>query len=111
MSVHLIIQTTKGIIRDQQMRRGAMFVLMVAALLMAFVGATFLNTTLIATPWMFLLFWAACAWLTLTASLLAIFDLLAVRMLARQEQKRMRREIFGNENPGKETDDEDRDKS
>ena len=72
-----------------------MFIIVLVALAMLFTGATFLNGWLRESPWWFLLYWAACAWLTLCAVLLAIFDLLIVRVQARQARKALHREIFG----------------
>lgn len=89
-----IIHSTKGIIRDQTVRRWAMFILVLASLVMAFAGSTFLNAWLIADKWIFLLYWLVCAWLVLTSMLLAIFDLLAVRLLLRREQRRLRQEAL-----------------
>jgi hypothetical protein len=89
-----IIHTTKGIIRDQKVRRGAMFILVLAALLMAFAGSTFLNGWLVADKWTFLIYWLVCAWLTMTAMLLALFDMLAVRLLLRREQRRLKKKTF-----------------
>jgi hypothetical protein len=95
MSVKIIIQTTKGIIRDQAVRRAAMLVLALSAMAMLGVGATLLNGWLLANRWIFLLYWLVCAWLTMTAALLAIFDLLAVRLLLRREARRLREETLG----------------
>lgn len=95
MSVKVIIQTSKGIVRDQAVRRVAMFILVLGAMLMVAAGVTFLNDWLVANRWTFLLYWMICAWITLTAILLAIFDLLAVRVLLRRERRRLRRETFG----------------
>jgi len=97
MSVNVIIQTTKGIIRDQSVRRMAMFVIVIMALVMVFAGVTFLNGWLSGNPWIFLIYWVACAWLTLTSILLAIFDLLAVKLLLRRERRRLKEEVFGGE--------------
>jgi len=95
MSLKFIILTTKGIIRDQAVRRAAMLVIVLAALLMAVAGATFLSGWLAGDKWVFLIYWLFCAWLTLTAILLSIFDLLVVRVLLRREQRRLKREVFG----------------
>ena len=95
MSVKTIILTTKGIIRDQAVRRAAMAVLLVAALLMAVAGATFLSGWLGGDKWIFLIYWIVCAWLTMTSILLAIFDLIAVRLLMRSERRRLKQETFG----------------
>lgn len=93
----LILQITRGLVRDQHTRRMTMFVVVIAALAMLFSGATFLSGPLVARPWLFIVYWAACAWLTLAAVLLAIFDLLMLRGMAARERRKLRAEIFGKE--------------
>jgi len=95
--VKLLIQFTRGLVYDQNTRRGVMFVIILAAMLMVFCGSTFLSAPLTARPLVFLSYWAACAWLTLCALLLALYDLLALRRRARQERRRLRAEIFSRE--------------
>ena len=85
------IQATQGIIRDRGARRKIMAFVLGAALVMMAVGLTTL------APWLephehpgrFLIFWFVCGWWTLTAFLLAIADLLLLRV----ERKRTRKEI------------------
>jgi hypothetical protein len=89
----LIIAITRGLIRNQHTRRTTMFVILVAALLMLFCGATFLLVTLTEHPLAFVCYWVACAWLTLSATLLALFDLLTVRAQAWRERQRLKAEI------------------
>jgi hypothetical protein len=80
---------TRGLVRHQAMRRKLMFWTVILAVLMLFCGATFL------APWLdpkerpgwFVFYWLACAWVTVTAVLLAIFDLLLVRVQARDEKR------------------------
>src|SRR5450432_4658849 len=81
------IHAARGLVRDQKMRRTAMFWTVIAALLMLFCGATFLAPVLDPhlRPGWFIFYWLACAWITVTAVLLAIFDLLLVRIQARAE--------------------------
>jgi hypothetical protein len=88
----IIAHATRGIIRDRVIRRKTMFLVLVAALIQLFCGATFLQATLNPhkRPVLFVLFWIVCAWLTLTAMLLAIFDLLAVGLEARKAQREAR---------------------
>ena len=93
----LLLQFVKGLIYDQNTRRGAMFIVLVSAMLMVFAGGTFLNTALISRPLIFLTYWGVCAWLTFCAILLALYDLLALRRLAREERRRLRMEIFSKE--------------
>jgi len=100
-----IIPITKGLIRDQSTRRSAMFGVMLGALVMLFLGATFLDGWLREHPVLFILYWLTCAWATLTALLLALYDLLMVRAAARREQRRLLEEHFKS---GKSTDEDPR---
>ena len=70
-----------------------MFFIVLAALGMLFCGSTFMADALRAHVLGFLLFWAACAWLTMLAVLLALYDILIVRAQALAERKRLQREI------------------
>jgi len=80
-----VIQAVRGVIRDQNRRRTTMFILLLVALALLFSGSTFFESALNPRerPVWFILFWVACAWLTLTAMLLAIFDLLVVKLEAK----------------------------
>ena len=91
----LIIAITRGLIRDQNTRRHAMFVLVLAALLMLFAGGTFLSGWLLGQPVIFILYWIACGWLTLAAVLLSFLDVLMLRLKLRHERRQLRRAIFG----------------
>jgi hypothetical protein len=93
-TVRLIIQISRGLIRDQRARRTVMFYSVLGALVLLFAGATFLDGWLRARPLLFLLYWAACAWITLLAVLLACFDMLAVRARMRGEQRRLEAEYL-----------------
>jgi hypothetical protein len=86
---------TRGLLRDQTMRRKTMFAMVIVALVMLFSGATFLAPVLDpkTRPCWFLLYWLACVWVTVTAVLLAIFDLLLVRLQARDEKRTLARKI------------------
>lgn len=91
-SVPFVIHATRGVIRDQTVRRKAMFILLLTALILLFSGSTFLAPFLNPREhlaWA-LLFWIACIWLTLTALLLALFDLLMVRLAARAAERQLR---------------------
>ena len=93
--VSFAAQAARGLVRDQTMRRKAMFWTVIVAVVMLFVGWTFL------APWLdpkirpgwFIFYWLACAWVTVTAVLLAFFDLLMVRVVAREEKRRLAREV------------------
>ena len=86
---------TRGLLRDQAMRRKTMFWTVIVALVMLFCGATFLAPVLDpkTRPGWFIFYWLACAWVTVTVVLLAIFDLLLVRVQARDEKRALARKI------------------
>jgi hypothetical protein len=94
-TISFIIQAVRGIVRDQDARRKTMFALVVVALALLFSGTTFLQTILDPRehPVWFILFWIGCGWLTLTALLLAIFDLLIVRREARKVERSLREKL------------------
>src|SRR5205809_6448868 len=87
-----IVHATRGVIRDQNTRRKAMLFLLALALLLLISGFTFLQSALNPQehPWRVILFWIVCIWLTFTALLLALFDLLVVRLQARRAERALR---------------------
>jgi hypothetical protein len=91
-----VVHATRGVIRDQTTRRKAMLFLLMLALLLLIAGFTFLAPALNPRehPWRVILFWIICIWLTFTALLLALFDLLVVRLQARRAERALR-EKFG----------------
>ena len=93
--VSFAIHSARGLIRDQSTRRRVMFIMLVIAMLMLFFGTTFLPTLLSPRehPGWFILFWVACGWLTLTAFLLALFDLLLLRAQDRTARKILREKL------------------
>jgi protein-S-isoprenylcysteine O-methyltransferase Ste14 len=95
------VHATRGLIRDQTMRRKTMFVLLIVALVMLFSGSTFLQGFLgpHEHPFWFAIYWLACGWLTLTAMLLALFDLLMVRVAARRTKKTLQAKISADQSP------------
>lgn len=95
------IHTARGLIRDQTMRRKTMFAVLVVALAMLFAGSTFLQGFLSPRehPFWFALYWLACGWLTLTAVLLALFDLFMVRVTARRAKKTLRAQVSADQTP------------
>jgi hypothetical protein len=90
-----IVHATRGVIRDQQTRRKAMVLLLVIALALLLLGATALAPLLNPREHLIgtLVFWLACIWLTLTALLLALFDLLVVRLQARRARRGLREKL------------------
>jgi len=95
------LHAVRGAIRDQHRRRKTMFILLLVALGLLFSGSTFLESALNPRerPVWFILFWVACAWLTLTAMLLAIFDLLMVKLEARKTGRMLQKKFSQAGNP------------
>ena len=93
--VSFAIHSARGVIRDQSTRRWVMFITLVIAMLMLFCGTTVLQPLLSPRehPGWFVLFWLTCAWLTLTALLLALFDLLMLRAQERTARKILRKKM------------------
>lgn len=93
--VSFIVHATRGVIRDQRTRRKAMAFLLALAVLMLLAGFTILQSFMNPRehPWFVILFWVVCVWLTFTATLLAIFDLLIVRLQARRAQRALREKL------------------
>jgi hypothetical protein len=91
-SVSFAVHATRGVIRDQNTRRKAMFALLLVAMLLLFAGLTFLAPVLNPRAHLLwsLIYWFACLWLTLTALLLALFDMLIVRADARKAERMLR---------------------
>jgi hypothetical protein len=93
--VSFAIHSARGVIRDQSTRRWAMFVTLVVAMVMLFLGTTFLQPLLSPRehPGWFIFFWLACAWFTFTALLLALFDLLLLRAQDRAARRTLREKL------------------
>jgi protein-S-isoprenylcysteine O-methyltransferase Ste14 len=90
---------TRGILRDEQTRRKVMFGTIFMAVVMLFCGATFLAPVLdprIRLGW-FVVYWLVCAWITVTAVLLAIFDLLLARAQGRTAGRALAKKLPRNE--------------
>jgi len=96
-----VIHATRGLIRDPNARRKTMFIVVLIALVLLFSGSTFLESALNPHehPIWFILFWLICAWLALTALLLAIFDMLMLRMAARKAERILRSQVAQIETP------------
>jgi|SRR5947207_6404486 len=86
------VHASRGLIRDARTRRKAMVLILTTALLLMVLGSTLLQTTLNPRehPGWFIFFWILCAWFTVTAILLAAFDLLMLRSEARKAQRALR---------------------
>ena len=90
-----MVHATRGVIRDPRARRKMMLALLAGAIVVLLCGLTFLQPALSPQehPWRVIIFWMACIWLTLTALLLAIFDLLMLRMEARRAERALRERL------------------
>lgn len=86
---------TRGIIRDPGTRRKVMLGVVLAAVVMLIGGATILKEALDPREhaMRFIIFWAVCAWLTVTALLLALFDVLILRAQSRAARRALRGEV------------------
>ena len=98
-NVQFIIQVSKGVIRDHRVRRTLMFYDVLVVLVLSFLGATFFWSWLREHPFFFLGYWAVCAWLTVLAVLLAIYDLAKVRSEARQARQQLKKEFLRGDIP------------
>jgi protein-S-isoprenylcysteine O-methyltransferase Ste14 len=94
--IKFVLLLSKGLIRDQRARRQIMFYSVLGALVMLFLGATLLFDLLRRSPLLFMLYWFACAWITLLAVLLALFDLLLIRAAGRRERRQLESEYLAN---------------
>jgi len=94
-AISFVVHATRGVVRDQKARRRTMFALLVLALALLLTGSTFLQAPLNPRehPLGFLLFWIACGWLTLTALLLAIFDMLMLKSESRKTHRALRESL------------------
>ncbi len=86
---------SRGLIRDVGMRRKAMLALLFVAVVMSIAGSTVLRGMLSPREHViaFFVFWIACGWFTLTALLLALYDLLAVGAQGRAERRALREKV------------------
>ena len=93
------VHATRGVLRDPSARRKTMALLLAGALVLIALGLFGTKTWLEPHehPVRFILFWFACGWITLTALLLALLDLLLLRAQARRNRRAMRE---GLEKPG-----------
>jgi RsiW-degrading membrane proteinase PrsW (M82 family) len=94
-TVSFVVHATRGVIRNQNTRRKATLFLLALVLVLLILGFTFLQPTLNPHehPWRVILFWIVCIWLTFTAMLLALFDLLVLRLEVRRGAARLAREV------------------
>ena len=89
------IHATRGLLRDQKSRRRTMAVSIAVALFLLVTGLTVFRSWLDPHehPWRFIFFWLACAWETVLAILLALFDVLLMRAQERAARKAFREQM------------------
>jgi hypothetical protein len=89
------VHATRGVLRDQKARRKTMTLLLVGALLLIGSGLVGAKSWLEPHehPVRFVSFWFACGWITLTALLLALMDLLLLRGKTRRTERELREEL------------------
>ena len=89
------VQATRGLLRSPKSRRKVMTILLVVALGLVVLGIFGLKSWLEPHeyPMRFILFWFACGWITLTALLLALLDLLSMRTQAKQARNALREQV------------------
>ncbi|MEY2480855.1 MAG: hypothetical protein QOI04_1782 [Verrucomicrobiota bacterium] len=93
--VSFVVHATRGVIRDQKVRRKMMLATVLVALILSVAGSTILQPLLNPREhrgW-FIAFWFVCAWITILAALLAVFDLLMLRLQKRTAEKTLREEL------------------
>ena len=89
------VHATRGVLRDPKARRKTMALLLAGALILITFGLFGAKTWLEPHehPVRFIFFWVSCGWITLTALLLALLDVLLLRTEARRRRKRLGDEI------------------
>ncbi len=93
-NIRFLIQVCRGLIRSRRARRTLMFWDVLVVLILMFLGSTFLWPWLRGHPFIFLGYWGACAWLTILAALLAVYDMAKVRLEARHARDELKRELM-----------------
>ena len=94
-----IIQVSKGLLRGHRARRILMFYDVIVVLVMVFLGSTFLWPWLRERPLYFLIYWTVCAWLTVIALGLAVYDMAKVRLEAREARRQLKKDLVGEKPP------------
>ncbi len=72
-----------------------MFYLMVTALVILFIGVAFIPDGWAREHvWLYIGYWLLCAWVTLSAMLLAIFDILLIRAANRIQRRKTEADLL-----------------
>jgi len=92
--LRVILLLSKAVLRDTRLRRNMMLWLMAVALLMLFFGSWLLSDDWARKHYaLYFLYWAFCLWITLTAVLLAVFDMLVIRATGRAMRRQIEEDI------------------
>ena len=89
-----LLALARALLLDLHWRRTLMVYLIAVAFGMMLVGGTVGFDFLRARIPLFIAFWLGCAFLTLVATLLAIYDLLILRLQARRAQRELRARLL-----------------
>ncbi len=87
-------QFARMLIVNQHLRRQTMFYTVLAAMLMAFVGDVILSRWLYEKLARFVAWWLICGCLTVLAALLAMYDLLLLRLQHRLVRRELRERLL-----------------
>jgi hypothetical protein len=98
-NVQFLIQVCKGLIRHQHARRTLMFYVVFVALVLVFAGSTLFWSWLRDHPLFFLGYFGLCAWLTVLAVLLAVYDMVKVRIEGRRARQQLAEKILHRNEP------------
>jgi membrane-bound acyltransferase YfiQ involved in biofilm formation len=93
-NARFIIQASKGLVRDHRARRTLMFYNVLTLLVLMFLGSTLLWSWLREHPLLFIGYWGFCAWLTILAILLALYDMAKIRLDAKRARRQLEEEYL-----------------
>lgn len=97
----LSAQIARGLIRDRAMRRRLMTGALLVATVLIVGGLIAERVADRHEHWfLFLVYWIACGWITITALLLALMDMLVIRREARAARGTLERGISQPDRPG-----------
>ena len=90
---------TRGIILSQHLRRVTMFYAVLVAMLMVFAGWEIFGDWLEPHQhfYRFAVYWMICGWLTLLSALLAMYDMLMLRLEHQIARRALRVKMLGEE--------------
>ena len=96
-----LVLYTRGLILNQHLRGVTMFYTVIAAMLMMFAGPLFVfdwrKEPWHEHPWSFIVYWLVCAWLTILSALLAVYDMLLLRVRRRRLQRELEKQMLAAE--------------